>query len=170
MVPDEKPQFQLPLGVVTVIDVSRLQRELQEIDEFMMQTALRESGRQPALPRSSHSLEEIAASNGLNLLQPADRKVLAQHLERLHSRAPTIHMSFAADPPATFLKRLITWLRHEIHPELLLQIGLQPSLAAGCVVRTSSKYFDFSLREHFEKQRQSLVDKLRELPVENNGG
>jgi len=162
MAPEHR-QFQLPLSVVTLVDINRLRRELHNIDEFMLQTTLRQPGQQPALPRNSHTLEEVASLNGLNLLQESHRKVLGQQLDKLRTQAPTIHMSFAADPSPAFLTRLITWLRHEIHPDLLLQIGLQPSMAAGCIVRTSSKYFDFSLREHFAQHRQALVDKLKEV-------
>lgn len=161
MEPDKR-QFQLPLSIVTNVDIHRLQRELQAIDEFMMQSAIRLPGQQPILPKSSHNLEEVATQNGLNLLRDAHRRVLAQELDNLHHNAPTIHISFAHDPSSAFLSRLITWLRHEIHPRLLLQVGVQPTLAAGCIVRTASKYFDFSLREHFDKQRQSLIDQLKQ--------
>jgi len=158
----EPRQFVVPLSLITVIDVSRLQRELKAVDEFMLQMTIRQPGQQPVLPRSSHSLEEIAAQNGLNLLQDSHRRALNQQLDRLRAQAPTIHMSFAADPPAVFLTRMITWLRHEIHPELLLQIGLQPSLAAGCIVRTRNKYYDFSLREQFKKTRPQLIEQLKQ--------
>jgi len=164
MAPDHT-QFQLPLSIVTEVDVHRLQRELHAIDDFMTQSAIRQPGQQPILPKSSHNLEEIASLNRLNLLRDSHRRVLVQELDGLRRNAPTMHMSFSQDPSSIFLAKLITWLRREIHPRLLLQVGQQPSLAAGCIVRTSSKYFDFSLREHFERQRQSLIDQLKQAAV-----
>jgi hypothetical protein len=37
------------------------------------------------------------------------------------------------------------------------QVGLQPTIAAGCVVRTSNKVFDMSLKEHLTEQEQYLM-------------
>jgi F0F1-type ATP synthase delta subunit len=39
---------------------------------------------------------------------------------------------------------------------VLVQIGLQPNLGAGCVVRTTNKYFDMSLRTKFFDSRDKL--------------
>jgi len=156
----DKATLELPLGVITVVDVSRIQRELAAVDEFMLQAKIRKAGTQTQLPKTSHSLDELAEGNKFNLLLPADRDQLKQLLDGLRKTAPTMHMSFAVDPPAAALRRLITWLRQEIHPQLLLQIGLQPSIAAGCIVRTSSKYFDFSLRKHFEANQKLLLGEL----------
>jgi len=69
-------------------------------------------------------------------------------------------MSFNADPSPLFSQRLVTWLRQEIHPQVLVQTGLQPSLGAGCTLRTTNQFFDFSLREHFKQNRQLLVQKI----------
>jgi F0F1-type ATP synthase delta subunit len=165
----ETQQFVLPLSLVTVVDLSRLRRELKVVDEFMLQADIRQAGQQLTIPRTSHNLEQIANQNRLNLLRENDRKLLSQHLDRLKTQAPTIHMSLAADPSPIFLTRLITWLRHEIHPDLLLQIGLQPSLAAGCIVRTANKYYDFSLRQHFKQHRQFLIDQLNQAAPKAHG-
>ena len=51
-------------------------------------------------------------------------------------------------------------MRQNFDPEMLVEIGREPAIAAGCVVRTSSKVFDFSLLEHMTAQRQLLTDKI----------
>lgn len=155
-------QLLLPLNLVTVVDVSRVRRELTTVDEFMTQAEVRKGGKQLQLPRTSHGLEELARQNELSLLKAEDRVKLGNLLEQLQMHAPVIHMSFASDPSAAVLGKIVTWLRKEIDPSVLLQVGLQPSIAAGCIVRTSSKYFDFSLRQHFESHRELLIRKLTE--------
>ena len=60
-----------------------------------------------------------------------------------------------------FQQKLITWIRQQIHPYTLLQVGLHPSIGAGCIVRTTNKFFDFSLRHRFSDQRMLLISKLR---------
>jgi len=162
MAHDTKAEFQLPLSLVTIVDLSRTRRELAAVDEFMLQASVRKTGARAQLPKTSHALEEMVRANGYNLLEANDRTHLIEILTQLQKKAPTIHMSFAVDPPAAALNRLITWLRQEIHPQLLLQVGLQPSIAAGCIVRTGSKYFDFSLRKHFETNEKLLLTKLHE--------
>jgi hypothetical protein len=155
-------QFILPYSVVTRIDVGRLKRELQGLENSLQQLALREPTTQVKLPRTSRLLDELAEANKLNLLQAADRQAVLQFLELLHTKGPRLHMSFGADPTPRFMGRLVAWLRQEIHPLLLLQVGLDPSLGAGCVVRTPNHQFDLSLRRYFADQRGLLTAKLKE--------
>jgi hypothetical protein len=69
-------------------------------------------------------------------------------------------MSFASDPSAVFTVKIVIWLRTNIHPYLLLQVGLEPRIAAGCIVRTPNKQYDFSLRRHFTDQREQLINAI----------
>lgn len=154
------PVLQLPLAVVSPVDVGRLHRELAALDEFLNQAALRNPGAKTALPRTSKLLEELAKQNQLNLLIAKNRQLLLAFIMPVDSKMPVLHISFAADPSPVFLNKLVGWLRREIHPFVLVQIGLQPSIAAGCVLRTPSKYFDFSLRRHFKEKRGELIKRL----------
>ncbi len=155
----------LPLTIMTAADVARLGRELDEIEEFNLQSSVRDAGKQPQLPRISRGLETLAAQKQLKLLVEADRQQLAEYLNALKLRAPVMHISFASDPKPAFLAKLVTWLRNEIHPLLLVNVGLQPGIAAGCIVRTANKYFDFSLRKHLADNNKLLVQALMEQPA-----
>jgi len=152
--------IELPTLIFGPVEIHRLQRELETLEDFMQQASIREPGKQPNLPRTSRLLEALAGNNALNLLQPADCAKLKQFLEAVEAKAPVIHMSFAADPSATFTAKIVAWLRTNIHPYALLQLGLQPTLAAGCIVRTPNKAFDFSLRNRFDEKRQILLSSL----------
>lgn len=152
--------LQLPVSIVGRVDLGRLIRELTALDEFLNQAALRDPEAQLSLPRTSQLLEHTALSNKLNLLEEAERRKLLDFMETLRQKAPILHISFAADPSPVFLHKLLEWLRREIHPLVLVQIGLQPSIAAGCVVRTPDKYYDFSLRRHFTDNRGILIERL----------
>lgn len=154
-------QFVLPTLVFGVVEVRRLSRELDALDDFMRQAALREAGaRQSTLPRVSRLLDATANENNLNLLQNEDRAKLASFLKTVLQKAPTVHMSFASDPSAAFLEKIVSWLRGNIHPFVLVRLGLQPSIAAGCVMRTANRSFDFSLRHRFTEERQLLLYSL----------
>ncbi|HSW66697.1 MAG TPA: hypothetical protein VLI54_06185 [Bacillota bacterium] len=150
-------QFVLPILIFGLPEVRRLKLELEALEDFMRQSQIREPGKQPQLPRLSRMCEALAAENKLNLLQDADRKNLQLFLTNVVSTAPTLHISFAADPSSAFTAKVVTWMRTQLHPYALLQVGLQPTIAAGCVVRTLNKEFDFSLRENLIKHEDLLM-------------
>ena len=149
----------LPPPVVSLVDVHRLSRELEAFEDYMRQAQVRKSGSPVTPPRTSRLLDELARANQLNILQDADRERLTAFLGSL-ADAPSIHISFAADPSAAFTEKIVLWLRANIHPQILLQVGLQPNIAAGCVVRTANKVFDFSLRENFTDKRGLLIEAI----------
>lgn len=151
----------LPLGVVTKVDVGRLVRETEALDNFLRQAAIREPGTAVKLPRTSKLLDETISMNRLNVLHEADRTRLFEFVKAVKAQAPVLHMSFSADPSPLFLQRLMVKLRGDIHPLVLVQVGLQPNIGAGCILRTKNQYFDFSLKQRFNDKRDLLTSKLK---------
>jgi F0F1-type ATP synthase delta subunit len=161
-------RLELPTVIFGPVEINRLLRELETLEDFLRQSNIREPGKQPALPKTSRTLEAIAGNNNLNLLTANDLKKLQQFLVSVKAKAPVIHMSLAADPSAVFTAKIVAWLRTNVHPYALLQLGLQPTLAAGCILRTPNKTFDFSLRNQFLAQRSlllSAIDAKTSTPV-----
>lgn len=159
----KKLDFMLPDSVISPIDLSQVVRELESADQALLQSGLRKAGEATTIPRLSRLLTEVVETNKLNMLLAEDRKQLLVHLTELKDKAPTMHISFNADPSPAFMQKLTAWIREEIHPYALLRIGLLPTIGAGCVIRTPSKVFDFSLKDRFDKNRQLLVDELRKV-------
>jgi len=162
--PEAKPSTEhlvgLPLSVVSPVDVGRLIRELEVIDNILLQLGLRGGSSELKLPKTSQLMDQTVELNKLNLLQATDRQQLQKLLVNVRQRAPVLHISFSADPAPAFIEKLMAWLRREIHPVVLLTIGLQPSIGAGCIVRGISNHFDFSLRQDFLKKQELLVAML----------
>jgi hypothetical protein len=156
----EKNFLALPIQIATKIDVGRLLRELEGVDNFLEQAAIRQPGTSVKLPKTSRLADEFVESNKINLLRDEDRRRAINFLIMVKAKAPVLHMSFSADPSPIFQQKLVTWLRNQIHPLALLQVGLQPNIGAGCVLRTTNKYFDFSLREHFRNNRDLLIETI----------
>ncbi len=152
----------LPSLIVSPSDVRRLRRELEELDDFLHQAGLRQGGKAVAMPKTSRLLEELASTTNINLLHKPERDKLLKYITALIKQAPVLHISFASDPSASFIDKLVVWLRQNIHPQVLVRVGLQPSIAAGCIVRTANKQFDFSLRQALEDQKPLLITKLHE--------
>lgn len=161
---DKTEKFVLPLTVVGPADVNRLQLELEALENYLRQQE--QVGQVAALPKLSRMLESFAEHNSADLLQLSDRDRLGAFLSALREHAPTIHISFATEPSAIFTQKVLQWLRENISSYILLQIGLQPTIAAGCVVRTTNKIFDMSLRQYLDNNRHLLVDVLRRIEGE----
>jgi F0F1-type ATP synthase delta subunit len=156
----EPRELKLPVMVAGPADVGRLLRELELIDQTLLQLSLRKGGDEVKMPKTSRLMDQILESNRLNLLHKLDRAELEHFLTGVKKKSPVMHMSFSADPSPVFIEKLMTWLRREIHPQVLLTIGLQPTLGAGTIVRTTNKQFDFSLREDFLNQRELLLKSI----------
>src|SRR5262249_2546684 len=90
----------LPLLVVGPVDVGRLIRELEAIDNQLLQARLRNT--ESRLPRASQLMEQTVGLNQLNLLHEADRKRLMELLTTVRDQAPVLHISFSADPNSAF--------------------------------------------------------------------
>lgn len=152
----------LPLSVVTRSDVSRSLRELAALDDYFHQAAIRGSQAQD-MPAISRTLDGLAAANSLNLLHPEARASLKEFLTRLKAQAPVVHISFPSEASDPFLAKILEWFRREVHPHVVLHVGLQPELAAGCLVRTTNKLLDFSFRKRFEQSKQKLIAALEAM-------
>jgi hypothetical protein len=153
----------LPMQAASPVDVGRLLRELERIDDALNQVALRKDDKEVKMPHTSLLMDQMIQLNKLNLLETGDRQRLAAFLALVKEKAPVLHMSFSADPSPAFVAKLMAWLRGEIHPLTLMTIGLQPNLGAGCIVRSTNKYFDLSLRQDFLKKRDMLKQAISAL-------
>jgi F0F1-type ATP synthase delta subunit len=150
-------EFKLPLNIVSQVDVARILREVNALNDFFIQAKIREPGVPMQMPKMSRLLGQLAHDNEYNLLEEKDRQRLAANLDQIIGKAPLINISFAAEPSIKALEKVLVWFRNNIHPQTLLQVGLQPNIAAGCVVRTHNKVFDMSLRQHLDQQQKYLV-------------
>ena len=154
--------LQLPSTLTSRSDVARLRRELEALGEYMHQAGLRHQAADSLkLPKTSRLLDEFVALNKLDMLHRDDHDRAAALLNDLTTSAPLLHISFSAEPSSAFMAKLVVWLRANIHPLVLVQVGLQPAIAAGCIVRTRNKQFDLSLGQNFKQQRPLLAAQLR---------
>lgn len=169
----EPEAFIFPENLISSIDLNRTVRELSALDESLYQANVRVPGQPVKLARSSQILEDLAAVNGISLLDTAGREKLLNNLKSCVNSVPRIHISFAVEPSAKFSTRIVVWLRQNIDPLILLEVGLQPTLAIGCSVRTNNKVFDMSLRHRFKEQRHLLREKISahtDVEATANGG
>jgi F0F1-type ATP synthase delta subunit len=151
-------QFHLPNVVVGAADLMRLRRELDALYDYLHQAVLRHvPADQIKMPKTSRTLDEVVKLNKIDLLDRGQYDQLISVLDEIEHKAPRVHVAFSADPSAAFAGQIVDWFRANIHPAVLVQIGLQPTIGAGCVLRTPNKQFDFSIKEHLKKMRPQLI-------------
>lgn len=146
----------LPVQILTPGDISRLIRELQDLEEFFEEASIKGANLK-TVPQSTQQMTTFVKENNLNLLHEADRAALKKYLAIIKTKAPVVHLSFATDPKPDFLMKLALWFRTNADPYVLIQVGLQPNIAAGCVLRTTNKYFDLSFKQHFLESKAKLA-------------
>jgi F0F1-type ATP synthase delta subunit len=161
MAQKQEHTFVLPALITGPADVTRTLLEIEQLEDYLRQAAMRKGGDASKLPKTSRTLERLAELNEANLLQAADRQRLVAFLKSLQQHAPVLHVSFASEPSAAFTAKVVEWLRANISKYVLVQVGMQPSIAAGCIVRTTSRSFDFSLRKNLDNSRGLLLDALK---------
>lgn len=164
---DVTQKWFLPDSVSTRGDVGRLLRELEMLSDFLGQASIRQPGTAVQAPKTSNVFDEMVTKNKLNMLQEDHRSKLKNFLSSLREKAPVLHVSFSAEPSPMISQQLTAWVRQNLHPYIILQIGLNPSIGAGCILRTTNKFFDLSLREKFNSQKAALAQQLHgDAPVQ----
>jgi F0F1-type ATP synthase delta subunit len=114
-------------------------------------------------PPISDQLRNLAVENQIDLRDMRLCENLLKKLSDLHEKAPSIHVSFPTEPTTDVLIRMVNWFRTEIDPNIVIQVGLQPTIAAGVVIRTPNKQFDMSLRRHLYANRYKLGEALHRV-------
>ena len=139
--------------IVTPLDLGRVQREIFDIDQKL-------NANKGNLPYIGNELNSIVKAANVNLLQADDRDRVIKQLAFVRRTAPSIQVSFASQPSKLAIRPIVRWFRQNGHPNTLVNINIQPELGGGCVVRTSSREFDFSLQKIFKQNQNLLASKL----------
>lgn len=151
--------LKLPNPIATRQDVSYVHRELRVFYDMMIQSVMRHDN-PVKYPAISDSLRQLASLNQIDLRDQASCERLIKDLELVKTRSPAIHISFPVEPSRDALDRLIEWFRKEIDPIAVISVGLQPTIAAGVVLRTPNHQFDFSLRKHLDDNKFKLKEAI----------
>jgi F0F1-type ATP synthase delta subunit len=161
-VSDATAQFVFPKTLVTRVDLARMVREIESIDNDMAAQRARAKTEKAAVsaPATSKILAEFLEMNKLDIVDDHQRTALKDALRHFKDVAPIVHMVFASDPSPDVLHELTEYLRTNIHPQSLISVGLQPGLIGGVYIRTPNHVHDFSIRSLLKSKRDVMVRQL----------
>ena len=154
--------LKIPTAIASRRDVIRLHREIRGFIDATTQSIMRHDN-PVKYPAISEQLRALAVTNQIDLRDPKKCEELLKKVDYVKENAPSVHISFPVEPTADILERLVVWFRQEIHPLIVIQVGIQPTIAAGVVVRTPNHQFDFSLRRHLYENRHKLGEALQRV-------
>ncbi len=160
---DGDTRFGLPPALIGRADVSRVLREIEQVDYALEEQAIRTPDQPLTIPAMSRALVEVITLNNIDITNLNERKRLLNSLRGVKEKAPNIQVTFAVDPAPNITGQLVTWIRQNLHPSALITIGLQPAIIGGCVVRTPDHIYDFSLRKRFKDERPALVQAIKSV-------
>lgn len=152
----------LPGTVTSRRDIVRLHREVRVFVDAVSQSIMRHDN-PVKYPGISEQLRNVAIDNQIDLKNTKACEDLLKELDTIKDNAPSVHVSFPVEPSTEILHNLIGWFRKEIDPHVIIQVGIQPTIAAGIILRTPNKQFDFSLRKHLYKNRKKLAEAIESV-------
>ena len=157
-------EYALPMTVVSRVDLSRLVGELEWVDnELTAYTVRAKSGATVSVPTLSAALNDFLVMNGLQLNESRTRSSIIAQLRVLKNKAPVFHMTFAVSADRESLQTIADWLRKEIHPQALIDVGVQPAIVGGVYLRTPNHVHDFSMRTRLAGKHDLLTKSLEVL-------
>lgn len=118
-----------------------------------------------AQAKVSSNLAELVKANQLDVSVDT-LKSLQTWLLHLKDHAPVVRFTFANDPNPQFLAAIVEWLRRNSGQFVLIRYGVQPSIAAGCLMYTPKRRYDFSLRQNILDRGEDIIKYIRKAAAE----
>jgi len=159
----------IPLSIVSKRDIAYLTDELEQVDNERTAASVRKKvgGSMHTTMTLSKQLTDFLEQNRLSITESHERTDLIKRLHSLKENIPVIHMTFAVPADHESLLHLAKWLRKTIHPQAVIDVGLQPALVAGVSVRTPNRVHDLSMRTALREYHDQFVKELEVLRGKN---
>lgn len=163
-------QLNLPNAIATKSDLVNVIRNVDEVIDSYIQNRVRdlEGVDFKSRPDVTSNLAELVSINKLQVTVDNLRS-LKDWLARLNEHAPVVRFTFASDPTPEFVGNLVNWLRQASGQFVLIRYGVQPTIAAGCLMYTPARMYDFSLRHHLLTSQEVFSQALdKAMPAEKS--
>ena len=158
-------EFSLPFSVVSKGDISRLVHEFDALDTLLTAATVRNKtgSSDGGAPVLSLQLQAFLDENPVDLDDIGARTTYIKQLQLLKKNIRVMNMTFAVTADPESLQQLSAWLRASVHPQIVIDVHLQPALVAGVYMRSQNRVFDFSVRNALVSKRSELKKELEAL-------
>ena len=158
-------QLRLPDDILRRADIARLVREAESIENNTVSANVRTKVTEATKRRSpvSDQLADFLDINQIEVRTARQRSKLVSDLRKLKDNAPVVHLTFASAADIESIKKLVVWLRTQVHPQVIVHIGLQPDIIGGVYIRTTNRVHDLTIRAKLSESRGVIKKQLEEL-------
>lgn len=87
-------------------------------------------------------------------LQLGTSEQLIDSLKLFAQTAPVVDIELSVSPSDQWLETLVTWLRNQISPVLLVRLHVRRNIIAGFKIRTGRHEYDMSLATRFNQVKK----------------
>lgn len=157
-------QLKLPSSIATKSDLVAVVRNVEDVLDKYVENSVRDQEGVDFKDRAevASNLAKLVSENKLEV-SVETLTALKQWLTQLQDHAPVVRFTFASDPTPEVLSRLVTWLRNESGQFVVIRYGVQPTLAAGCLMYTPARRYDFTLRRHLLSSSETFSEVLHRV-------
>jgi hypothetical protein len=110
------------------------------------------------MPEASAHLQSVLEAIGIDKITPDGLDALRKALTEILSKACVAHVTLAALPNLTIKKKVASWFRQEISPNMLLTFSVRTDIGGGAVVQAGSHVYDFSFRNLLIANKAKLAE------------
>lgn len=157
-------ELKLPNSVGGKRDLILATREIEQTITDRLQDDVRErfGAKRVGTKAGQMMLGEILSANKLKDDTATLKKIL-QQLEGFKQHAPQVRIAFSQEPDQDFYKKIVGWFRREIHPSVLVQVGIQPTIGGGFILQTAARRYDMSLKTKILNSTPKFLEVLKRV-------
>ncbi len=153
--------FKLPNSIGGKRDLIMTLRQIEQIVNDRLQDDVRErfGAKRVGTKAGQRMVNELLELNKLKD-DTESLKTVQKELEQIKENAGQLRISFSQEPDQDMYQQIVKWFRTEIDPGVLVQIGVQPAIGAGFILKTPMRRYDFSVKTKIMSSTPKFVEVL----------
>jgi hypothetical protein len=162
-----KNNINLPDSITSVQGLTELILEVREYTKWYSHDAIlrRVSPKRTSKPfeLTPNAKEVIRQWEHIQPITVRSLDGLIDKLNLYKNTAPTLRITLASPPTNDIKKKLISWCRMNIAPNVMVSFEFNATILGGLVVHYGSRIFDWSFRRKIIDQRHTFAEVLRHV-------
>lgn len=160
-------KLHLPASLASSSDLASVEHEIHTYASWLNQAAIKArvtkqiASNKPAL---SPTADQIISS-WCNKKEPTAvlLDTLLSEITSYKKTAPHVTITLAALPPNELKSKIVSWVRSELHDDMLVSFKMNKAILGGMVVVYGSRIFDWSFKRKLTTSTASFSEVLRRV-------
>lgn len=159
--------LKLPSSIASSQDLTALLIEVRGYSQWFAHESIKKridakySSEAPVM--TSGAMELLREWKAHQQINGQSLDVLINTLNDYTKTAPSITVTLAATPSSGLKTSLVTWLRGNIAPDIMVNFRFNATLLGGMVISYGSRVFDWSFKRQLLASRENFPEVLRRV-------